>query len=662
MSYTPLIWALLGCAGLLGAIAIYLRRFQSVSAARPFGWLVLLGMLWTLLYALGISTRLLDLQILISHLQFSAVVLVPNTILIIALEYVGLGHWLTRRRLWLLGVVPMLGLLLEWTSADHVFFHTNYYLDASGVAPVLQMAHGPWFWFYNAYNAGLIVAACGLILGAFYARPLHFENSLIMTVAILLPLMADALFRLGFTPVSGFNFASILLILSSILMIFALSRLRLFDVMPVAHRVVINTIHDLMIVLDSRGQIVDFNLAAQERCGLSKALIGKMPAAIAPPWGEVLQRCSECAAHREEIRVPVDSQELVFELTAAGLLDERQHSLGLLLLLHDVTQINQSQDRLRQLSQAVEQSPAVIVLTNLAGVIEYVNPKFTEVTQYQPEEAVGQNPRVLNSGLTSPQTFDVMWKTISSGHEWVGEFINRKKSGEIYYESARISPIFNPGGAITHYLAVKEDITERKQAEDELHKAYEKLQAQLQEIQTLQTSLREQAIRDPLTGLYNRRYLQESLERELALAQREAYPISLVMVDVDKLKRINDTYGHDAGDLVLQKISGVLIENTRASDILCRMGGDEFLLVMPGLSAEDSYHWAERLRMKLQLALLPPEESQIYSQVTLSIGIAVFPEHGLTSHQVILAADHAAYQAKASGRDRVVVWQAPSQV
>jgi len=662
MSYTPFIWSLLISAGLLGGIAFYLRRYRDMPPARPFGWLMLLGMVWTLLYALTVSTYPLDMQILLSHLLFTVVVLVPNMILVVALEYVGLGYWLTRRRWLVLLSIPAVAVLLEWTAPESTLFHLNYYLDLSGVVPVLRMDHGEWFWVYTAYNAGMIITACGLMLGAFHDRMLHFGNSLLMVVAFLLPVMVDTLYDMGITPLSGYNFAPNTLILSSILVVLALRRFGLFDVAPVARSVLINTIDDLMIVLDTRGHIVDFNLAAQTRCGFTKALVGKLPEEVGQPWAGVLQCCGERSVQHEEISVVAGTRKCIFELTAADLKDARGRVLGRLFLLHDVTLLKQSQDRLQQLSQAVEQSPAAIVLTDLDGKIEYTNPKFTEITGYLPQEALGQNPRLLNSGLTSPQTIDAMWQAITAGREWVGEFINRKKNGDIFYESARISAITNPDGKITHYLAVKEDITERKRAEEELRMAHDRLQAHLEEIQTLQANLREQAMRDPLTGLYNRRYLQEALERELVRALREEYSVSVVMIDMDNLKQVNDTCGHDVGDLALQSLAAVLAERTRASDILCRMGGDEFLLVMPGLSAEGSFHWAERLRAQLFAIELPAALTRAKLRVTLSMGIAIFPEHGATSHQVILAADQAAYQAKALGRDRAIIYQLPEQV
>jgi two-component system, sensor histidine kinase and response regulator len=140
-------------------------------------------------------------------------------------------------------------------------------------------------------------------------------------------------------------------------------------------------------------------------------------------------------------------------------------------VISDITERKRSDERLRKLSMAVEQSPASVVITDVQGAIEYVNPKFTQLTGYTLEEAIGQNPRILKSGMQSEATYRVLWETVLSGGEWRGEFGNRKKNGELYWESASIVPIRDSAGAITHLLAVKEDITERKRAEKALRLA-----------------------------------------------------------------------------------------------------------------------------------------------------------------------------------------------
>ena len=139
--------------------------------------------------------------------------------------------------------------------------------------------------------------------------------------------------------------------------------------------------------------------------------------------------------------------------------------LATVAFLQDVTERKRGEEQLRKLSRAVEQSPASIVITDTSGAIEYVNPKFTQITGYTPNEAIGKNPRILKSGRTPPEEYKKLWKTIKAGSEWRGEFYNRKKNGDTYWEMDSISPVANEEGIITHFVAVKEDITERKRVE-----------------------------------------------------------------------------------------------------------------------------------------------------------------------------------------------------
>jgi diguanylate cyclase (GGDEF)-like protein/PAS domain S-box-containing protein len=316
----------------------------------------------------------------------------------------------------------------------------------------------------------------------------------------------------------------------------------------------------------------------------------------------------------------------------------------------------QVEEKLRQLSRAVEQSPVSIVITDTTGKIEYVNPRFTEVTGYKAEEVVGHNPRILKTDKTPSGTHSQLWETITSGREWHGEFVNRKKNGEEYYESASISPIINSQGVITHYVAVKEDITGRKKAEEEIRQANRQLQVQLDAIKLLQVELREQAIRDPLTGLYNRRYLNEFMELELARAARERYSVCFVMIDIDYFKKINDTFGHDAGDSVLRKLATQLLSQARVIDIICRYGGEEFLAILPNVTAEIAFQITQRWRQFFMGSTLPLEYNR--AKATISCGISEYPAHGIMGSELITLADKAMYQAKAKGRNRVVIWQA----
>jgi diguanylate cyclase (GGDEF)-like protein/PAS domain S-box-containing protein len=368
--------------------------------------------------------------------------------------------------------------------------------------------------------------------------------------------------------------------------------------------------------------------------------------------------------HAEAIRelvVPILRQGRVVSILGVGNkpTDYDDKDVDLVAYIADVVweiiQRKRAEEKLLQLSRAVEQSPASIVITDTTGSIEYVNPKFTEITGYTSEEAIGKNPRILKTDQTPEEVHRQLWETITSGREWRGEFVNQKKNGELYYESASISPIIDNSGVTTHYVAVKEDITATKLNEQKLQQANQQLHLQLDQIQSLQTELREQAIRDPLTGLYNRRYLDETLKRELARAVRENYPISFVMIDIDYFKKINDAFGHDTGDVVLRKLAAQLLSQTRVVDIACRYGGEEFLIILPNVTVAKTLEIAERWRKSFMGFTMPLGHSSI--QTTISCGISVFPLDGNTGEELISNADKAMYQAKATGRNRVVVWQ-----
>ena len=198
------------------------------------------------------------------------------------------------------------------------------------------------------------------------------------------------------------------------------------------------------------------------------------------------------------------------------------------------------------------------------------------------------------------------------------------------------------------------ELTERMQAEAQLREANALLGTQVKQIQGLQLILREQSIRDPLTGLYNRRYLSEIQDRELARAARGEYPVSFVIIDIDHFKSVNDTFGHDAGDSILKKLADLIQSHTRYGDIVCRYGGEEFLLILLNITAETTFQITDRLRKKFMDATSPLELGQ--AKATISCGISTYPEHGNTANELIILADKAMYQAKAAGRNQVVIW------
>lgn len=218
----------------------------------------------------------------------------------------------------------------------------------------------------------------------------------------------------------------------------------------------------------------------------------------------------------------------------------------------------------------------------------------------------------------------------------------------------KITPLVDGRKHTLGRLMVFRDITMRKQNEAILKDANKQLNEQLREISALRDQLREQATRDPLTNLFNRRYLEESLRQELARALRENYPVCVLMLDIDRFKLVNDSCGHKVGDDVLQALASLIVLKIRRFDVACRFGGEEFLVVMPMLSLETARERAELLRNEFENMVLPC--SGLQTHPTMSIGVACYPFDGTDSDSLIKAADRALYAAKGLGRNRVVTY------
>lgn len=297
--------------------------------------------------------------------------------------------------------------------------------------------------------------------------------------------------------------------------------------------------------------------------------------------------------------------------------------------LRDITTLRESEEMLRMLSSAVEHSSASIVITDPQGMIEYVNQAFCRLTGYTVAESLGHNPRILKVGDQPAGFYEEMWETLQRGDEWRGEFHNKRKDGTFFWEMASISSIKDSNGVISHFVAVKEDITERKQLRDQLE---------------------QMAQFDMLTGLPNRRMLLDQLGQLVALSMRNNQRFALLFIDLDGFKRINDSYGHEAGDRVLKTVAARLSACIRISDTAGRMGGDEFTVILSTLTHyEDAGQVAEKILEALQRPITL--SSGVQEQVGSSIGISVFPEDAQDGDGLLATADDAMYEVKRSGKN-----------
>jgi diguanylate cyclase (GGDEF)-like protein/PAS domain S-box-containing protein len=291
----------------------------------------------------------------------------------------------------------------------------------------------------------------------------------------------------------------------------------------------------------------------------------------------------------------------------------------------------------------VDQSLVGIAIVE-EGRFNYVNPRFEEMFGHSAQALAAMGPMELTAEADRAEVAGQLRRLLAEEVARVHfEARATRQGGEPIDVEVHGSATELGGRRVL--VVVVNDITERCRAE--------------REVQALQEELRQQSLHDPLTGLYNRRHLAQALGHELGLAERRRQPVSLVMGDLDHFKQVNDRHGHQAGDEVLKTFAQLLRQGTRGSDNAYRMGGEEFLLVLPGIAKPGATALAERLRLEVAQSRTAFQGAAI--QVTASFGIASFPEDASDADALILAADKALYAAKAAGRNRVEVAATPAR-
>ena len=300
--------------------------------------------------------------------------------------------------------------------------------------------------------------------------------------------------------------------------------------------------------------------------------------------------------------------------------------------LRDITERKEAEKELRVAAIAFESQEGMFI-TDAEKVILRVNLAFSDITGYPAEEAVGQKPSLFSSGLHKAAFFAAMTKSIQHSGAWQGEIWNRRKSGEVYPQWLTITAVTDSVGEITNYVATLNDITSRKTAEDEIKNL---------------------AFYDPLTRLPNRRLLLDRLKQALASSTRNEKNGALLFIDLDNFKTINDTLGHNIGDLLLQKVAQRLVSCVREGDTVARLGGDEFLVMLEDLS-EDLQESAANAKIVGEKILASLGQTYLLAghdcYSTPSIGVTMFADHRETIDELMKQADLAMYQAKAAGRN-----------
>jgi len=300
-------------------------------------------------------------------------------------------------------------------------------------------------------------------------------------------------------------------------------------------------------------------------------------------------------------------------------------------VISDITEAKRTVLSLNLANHVFKDAREGMMITDLDNRIVDVNDAFTNITGYGRDEVIGQDPMLLRSGRHSQDFFNNMWNELQAKNYWTGEFWNRRKSGELYIQRTSISAVFDDCDELREYLCIFSDVTIERSHESELERI---------------------AHFDSLTGLPNRILLSDRLNQALIQSNRDQKKVAVLYVDLDKFKEVNDTYGHDVGDELLVQVSKAMEHCLREGDTLARIGGDEFVAVLPDGDYETTY--SSVIHRLLDAATAPLKIKDVYIQVTASIGVSLYPQaEKIEADQLMRQADQAMYQAKLRGKNRI---------
>lgn len=519
-------------------IALILSRRPRKSGINSLTWMLVGLAVWSFSYAMITIFPSIEAKLFWLRVENIGILSVPVLWFFFALKYTRLDRWLTGKPVMLVfGVIPGISLLFIFSETWFHLYYTSARIATETGGP-LVISRGLMYWIalvyvYLLYLVGLVA----LVRRFAQSRTVYRKQTPYLIGAVVVPFTINVIYQLapGLLPLfpAPVDLTPLSFTLTSILLAADIFGLRLLDVVPIARDNVMESIPEMVFVLDEKERIIDANAVAQNWLGKPiNEIIGREPIEVFQKWPQLLRRFFFLEYTREEIEIP------------------------------------------------------------------------------------GDPPRVLEVIIT---------------------------------------PIFNSAKKVEGRIILAYDVTERKNLERQLQTANETLQLQLTENEHLRLQLQELAIRDPLTGVFNRRYFAEALDRETARAARENSPFSLIIMDVDHFKKVNDTYGHKCGDLVLRALAEYLMENTRRSDIVCRFGGEEFVILMPDAAVDDACERAELFRKEFG-SLSHACDGKRFS-ATFSAGVASFPIHAGSGESLLGCADQALYKSKEAGRNRVSVYE-----
>jgi len=311
---------------------------------------------------------------------------------------------------------------------------------------------------------------------------------------------------------------------------------------------------------------------------------------------------------------------------------------------------SENSNLLAEYKRAVDLSN-IVSKTNPKGVITYVNDKFCEISGYAREELIGKPHNIIRHPDMPREAFKELWNTIKAKKSWNGVVTNMKKDGGQYIVDTTVIPILDVDGDVVEYIAIRHDITELEETKQQLRNINKAMKHKVDELYSMTNTLEKKAYKDNLTGISNRENFEDMFSVEIASAKQNNTPLSLIIFDIDHFKLVNDTYGHQAGDVILIDLVTVVGSSIKNRDIFARWGGEEFVILTPSTDITGASNLAEKLRKIIASYTF----NYVEEGITASFGVAQLVSHDV-KRSLFEKADKALYEAKKNGRNRVEIY------
>ena len=505
-------------------LTAFFRRYNN-PAAGILSLLMFTTTLWTLFYILELSAVSERAQFFANDIAYIPIVTVPVLLLLFILSATGYTNFITVRRVSLLFIIPVLNLILIWSSNYHHLFYSWIEYIPDGSRNVMSVGRGAFYWVNIVYSYLCLFISTIFAFSSFIKTGGIFRTQAAMLAAGAILPWIGSLLNIVYGNIGYIHTVQLSFSICGLIFLAGVIKFRFFNISPIGRHVIIDKMRELVLAVNQNDIVIDLNPALLKMLHKNRAeVLGKHVSEVFTGWENEINLLDGMSNDTIEITVKDNNEMMFFDVSKTKLSTTIGGTLGTLFLMNDATE------------------------------------------------------------------------------------------------------------------RVKTEL---------------KLKEQLDQIKALEKKLREQAIRDPLTGLYNRRFLEEVLHQHFARVRRGTGTIGLLFIDIDDFKKLNDTYGHPTGDAVLCSLSEILQSHTRESDVVCRYGGEEFLIVFIDTDSEEIKRRAEIIRKVFEASPVFCEDQ--LKTVTFSAGIALCPENGNTVQETIKFADEALYRAKSAGKNRVEI-------